>query len=156
MGPDDLGDIFLHGHEFYRILYIYIAIGSSKGDENRPACSNWHGIPWFRWLDHFKIYFDMKGYVYLADVVTLDLDVMKCTGCRMCLVVCPHAVFGIKDKKAVILHKDLCMECGACAKNCEPGAITVKSGVGCAAGIINGLIRGTEPTCDCGPDGTCC
>ena len=98
----------------------------------------------------------MNGFVYLADVVTLELDAAKCTGCRMCLLVCPHAVFGIEDKKAVILRKDLCMECGACAKNCEAGAITVKSGVGCAAGVINGLIRGTEPTCDCGSDGTCC
>jgi hypothetical protein len=47
------------------------------------------------------------------------------------------------------------MECGACAMNCQTGAVTVKSGVGCAAGIINGLLRGTEPTCDCGSGGCC-
>jgi NAD-dependent dihydropyrimidine dehydrogenase PreA subunit len=98
----------------------------------------------------------MNGLVYLTDVVTLELDTAKCTGCQMCLVVCPHGVFGIEEKKAVILNKDFCMECGACAKNCREGAITVKSGVGCAAGIINGIIRGTEPSCDCSKEEHCC
>jgi NAD-dependent dihydropyrimidine dehydrogenase PreA subunit len=98
----------------------------------------------------------MNGFVYLPDVVTLELDPALCNGCRMCLNVCPHAVFGFSNKKAVILHKDLCMECGACAMNCPQEAIRVKSGVGCAAGVLNGLIRGTEPTCDCGSGGECC
>lgn len=94
--------------------------------------------------------------VYLADVVTLNLDAEKCNGCRMCQVVCPHAVFGFENRKAVILHKDFCMECGACAMNCAPGAITVKSGVGCAAGIIKGILQGTEPTCDSGTNKSSC
>jgi ferredoxin len=99
----------------------------------------------------------MNGLVYLTDVVTLELDSAKCNGCRMCMIVCPHAVFELESKKAVIRHKDFCMECGACAKNCPEGAITVNSGVGCAAGIINGLLRGTEPTCDCSSsEGSCC
>lgn len=98
----------------------------------------------------------MNGFVYLTSVVTLKLDSGKCTGCRMCMEVCPHAVFGFENKKTVILHKDLCMECEACAKNCKEGAITVKSGVGCATGIINGLLRGTEPTCDCSEGSSGC
>jgi NAD-dependent dihydropyrimidine dehydrogenase PreA subunit len=97
----------------------------------------------------------MKELTYIKDVVTLQLDSEKCTGCAVCTTVCPHAVFVMKDKKAFIQHKDFCMECGACAMNCSTGALTVKSGVGCAAGIITGLIRGTEPTCDCGPGGCC-
>jgi NAD-dependent dihydropyrimidine dehydrogenase PreA subunit len=99
----------------------------------------------------------MKTLVYLKDVVSLELDRQKCNACRMCMNVCPHEVFAIQDKKAVILHKDYCMECGACAKNCPEGAISVKTGVGCAAGIINGLLRGTEPSCDCsGTKSNCC
>jgi hypothetical protein len=39
------------------------------------------------------------------------------------------------------------MECGACMRNCASGAIKVRPGVGCAAAIIGGLVRGTEPTC---------
>ena len=97
----------------------------------------------------------MKGLTYLKNVNTLQLDRTKCNSCALCTLVCPHAVFTIKEKKAFIEHKDNCMECGACAMNCSTGAVTVKSGVGCAAGVINGLLRGTDPTCDCGA-GSCC
>ena len=99
----------------------------------------------------------MKSLTYLTNVVTLELNEQKCSGCSMCIFVCPHEVFILKNKKAHIQDKNACMECGACAKNCPEGALYVKSGVGCAAGIINGLLRGTEPTCDCsGPNGGCC
>ena len=99
----------------------------------------------------------MNTLTYLKNVVTLELDQQKCNGCKMCIIVCPHEVFEICDKKAFIKNKDLCMECGACQKNCAVGAISVRSGVGCAAGIINGLLRGTEPSCDCsGTNNSCC
>ena len=91
----------------------------------------------------------MFGFQYIKNVVTLQLDTQKCSGCTMCTVVCPHAVFKMKNKKTFINNKDKCMECGACAKNCPENAITVRTGVGCAAGIINGLLKGTEPSCDC-------
>ena len=100
----------------------------------------------------------MSNYHYLKNVVTLKLDVEKCTGCRLCETVCPHSVFRIEDKKARIADRDACMECGACARNCPAYAIEVQSGVGCAAGVITGALRGTEPTCDCGSDSdpSCC
>ena len=94
----------------------------------------------------------MQSLVYLKNAVTLKLYVDKCTGCKMCTIVCPHAVFEIHDKKAEIVNRDACMECGACAQNCEEHAIEVESGVGCATGIIIGAIKGTEPTCDCSSD----
>ena len=99
----------------------------------------------------------MKDLLYIKDIVTLRLNEEKCNGCGMCVKVCPHEVFEINGGKAHIIKRDYCMECGACALNCERQAITVTSGVGCAAGIINGILNNTEPTCSCGGDkGGCC
>ena len=89
----------------------------------------------------------MFGLRYLPGVTTLELDVTKCNGCQLCKIVCPHAVFEMVDKRAKIVDRDACMECGACALNCSEKAITVDAGVGCAAAIIVGSIIGTEPTC---------
>lgn len=91
---------------------------------------------------------------YLKNVVTLQLDDDKCTGCGTCLNVCPHGVLESTGKKVKIADRDGCMECGACAANCSFNAITVNAGVGCAAAIIKGSLTGREPSCDCG--GTCC
>jgi len=97
---------------------------------------------------------------YLLGVTSIDLDTEKCTGCGMCLEVCPHGVFVVRDKKAAITDRDLCMECGACVQNCAFDALSVKAGVGCAAAIINSMITGGEPTCGCdtggGGGGGCC
>jgi len=99
----------------------------------------------------------MLGLRYLKGVATLELDPDKCTGCGMCVMVCPHAVFEIEDARARIVDRDACIECGACALNCKPGAVTVDAGVGCAAAIIQGKLKGTEPTCGCCDDpGTPC
>jgi NAD-dependent dihydropyrimidine dehydrogenase PreA subunit len=73
---------------------------------------------------------------YLKNGETLVLDPARCTGCRECVEVCPHAVFAMTDGKATILDRGACMECGACARNCAAGAIGVKVGVGCAAALI--------------------
>lgn len=94
---------------------------------------------------------------YLKNVVTLRLDSEKCTGCGMCIHVCPHEVFSLDMGKSEIVDRDSCMECGACAKNCPFAAIQVKTGTGCAAAVINGKLRGTEPSCDCsGNSDGCC
>ncbi len=98
----------------------------------------------------------MDNQKYLKNVTTLEYDSVKCIGCKMCIEVCPHNVFKMKDKKAEIIDKDKCMECGACETNCITNALTVKQGVGCAAAIIYGFIKGTEPDCDCGAGASCC
>jgi NAD-dependent dihydropyrimidine dehydrogenase PreA subunit len=81
---------------------------------------------------------------------TLKLDFEACTGCAMCVTVCPHHVFAVNDHKAQIINSTECMECGACMVNCPFGAIQVHSGVGCAAAMINAAITGKkEATCGC-------
>jgi ferredoxin len=94
---------------------------------------------------------------YLKNGETLSLDPETCIGCGACVDVCPHAVFDMVSGKARIVRRGTCMECGACTRNCPVNAITVNAGVGCAAAIIIGKLRGTAPTCggdSCCGDGT--
>jgi len=91
---------------------------------------------------------------YLANVTTLDYSADKCSGCGRCVEVCPQGVFLMRDKRAAVTDRDLCMECGACVRNCDFNAITVNYGVGCAAALINSMITGGPPSCDC--DDGCC
>ena len=82
---------------------------------------------------------------------TLVLDVEKCNGCTLCVMVCPHQVFAMEDHRSQIVNYSACMECGACMVNCAAGAITVHSGVGCASAMINAALTGKEEaTCNCG------
>jgi NAD-dependent dihydropyrimidine dehydrogenase PreA subunit len=86
---------------------------------------------------------------YLGKVVTLTFAVEKCDGCGRCWEVCPQAVFAPEagGRKARITDRDSCIECGACAVNCVPAAIGVRSGVGCASAVMRGAGRGTAPGC---------
>jgi len=70
----------------------------------------------------------------------------------MCSAVCPHGVFAKGEKEAVLTKPEACMECGACQLNCPTSAITVDSGVGCAAAMIRAALKGRklkDATCSC-------
>ena len=92
--------------------------------------------------------------VYLTNVTTLQLDVSRCSGCGMCLLVCPRAVIARAEDKVAIAHLDACLECGACARNCPAGAVTVRQGVGCAYAVMRSKLRRNKSAC-CGSDCGC-
>ncbi len=89
---------------------------------------------------------------------TLQYDPELCIGCEMCSLVCPHAVFAMNGRVAQLVRPEACMECGACQLNCPTDAITVDSGVGCAAAMIRAALTGKkeEPTWDTGTESPCC
>lgn len=94
---------------------------------------------------------------YVKNVATLTIDAEKCAGCGICVNVCPHQILSVKQNKCDVADKDLCMECGACMLNCPFNAIYVEKGVGCFTAIVNGVLTGKEPSCDCsGENGSCC
>lgn len=99
----------------------------------------------------------MPKLTYLKNVVTLGLDADRCTGCGMCVAVCPREVLRLEDGRARIIDRDACIECGACAKNCPPQALSVEAGVGCAVAIARGALTGAEPSCGCeAEESGCC
>lgn len=91
----------------------------------------------------------MKPMLYLKNVATLKLNPVRCTGCGICLEVCPHAVLQNDNGKVSIRSRDACMECGACSRNCPTGAVSVESGVGCAAAVINSMLGRRDSACCC-------
>lgn len=80
---------------------------------------------------------------------TLEYEPDLCNRCGMCSAVCPHRVFARGDGgPARLVDPGSCMECGACALNCEPGAITVESDVGCASAMMMAALkRSKSATC---------
>ena len=84
------------------------------------------------------------GLRYIPGVTTLRLDAEACTGCGICLWVCPHAVFRKVPRKVELADADGCMECGACVLNCPEGALTVEPGTGCAWAILKAWLTGEE------------
>ena len=84
---------------------------------------------------------------------TLQYAPELCIGCSMCWNVCPHGVFKegkVAEKEgkiAELVNPEACMECGACSLNCPVYAIAVRSGVGCAAGMIRAAITGRPNEC---------
>lgn len=95
----------------------------------------------------------MTGLKYLPGVTTLAVDAGLCTGCGACLEVCPRAVLALDDAPVQVVDPDACIECGACGRNCPVAAITVRSGVGCAAYYLDRLMGGTGECCGCGTEG---
>lgn len=79
--------------------------------------------------------------IYTSKENTLQYDPSKCIGCGMCAQVCPHAVFQMDGRTAVMVNGDACMECGACRLNCPADAIQMDSGVGCAVAMMWAAIR---------------
>ena len=81
---------------------------------------------------------------------TLVYEPALCNGCAKCVEVCPHAVYEMDGRLAVLVNQSACMECGACQLNCVTGAIHVESGVGCASAMIQSALKGSkEVECSC-------
>ena len=52
------------------------------------------------------------------------VDLEKCTGCGVCVDVCPLEAIKLENEKAVI--SDDCTECGTCIDECPNTAISLE------------------------------
>lgn len=54
---------------------------------------------------------------------TIDTD--ECSGCGICVDICPNSVLDIVGNVACVVNEDSCNECGECMEECPLGAIEV-------------------------------
>ncbi len=67
-----------------------------------------------------------KGRVEL-EAATAVIDEEKCSGCRICNLLCPYsAISYIEDEKVSRINEALCKGCGTCVAACPSMAITHK------------------------------
>jgi NADH-quinone oxidoreductase subunit F len=59
-------------------------------------------------------------------LITYSIDAEKCTGCGLCIKVCPTQATSGEKKKAHKIDNDKCTRCGACIESCKFEAINVK------------------------------
>ena len=60
----------------------------------------------------------------------IDIDLEKCTGCGLCVKVCPADALFLEDKKPQMRPPGIneCMGCGDCMPICAAAAITLVKG----------------------------
>ena len=66
----------------------------------------------------------LPGSIYLY--LSIMLLGLLCTGCGMCVEVCPYDALSLKDKKAEV-NEVLCEGCGTCVATCLRAAIETKN-----------------------------
>jgi heterodisulfide reductase subunit A len=61
----------------------------------------------------------------VAEALTAVVDEDLCSGCRMCVSVCPYGAIAYDEKADVSkVNEALCKGCGTCAAACPSGSIT--------------------------------
>jgi len=59
-------------------------------------------------------------------LIKYSINPEKCTGCGMCVKVCPTSATSGEKKKPHIIDNKTCIRCGACIESCKFDAITVE------------------------------
>ena len=59
------------------------------------------------------------------ELIHYTIDKEACTGCGVCLKVCPHNAITGETKKAHIIDHEKCQKCGICMESCRFKAISI-------------------------------
>ena len=72
-----------------------------------------------------------KSGLHEERLLRVRLDEKKCTGCGVCVLVCPRDCFGIGENRVVLLRgKERCVQCGGCIVQCPADALCFSSETG--------------------------
>lgn len=50
----------------------------------------------------------------------------ECTGCGLCIEVCPNEVLDLEEGIAVVINEEACDGCGLCAEECPMSIIEIE------------------------------
>lgn len=76
---------------------------------------------------------------HIPTVATVDEE--RCSGCSLCISVCPYEAIELVDEKAHV-EEVLCEGCGACVSTCPSGAIDLKNHTDEQVGIMLKALAG--------------
>jgi heterodisulfide reductase subunit A len=54
--------------------------------------------------------------------VVAEIVAARCTGCNVCVTVCPYKAIALDDKNKAVVNEALCKGCGTCVSSCRSGA----------------------------------
>jgi heterodisulfide reductase subunit A len=76
-----------------------------------------------------------------AEGITAEVNRNRCTGCGLCVLVCPYNALEIdEEKKIAVVNRAMCKGCGSCSAACRSSAIDVMGYTdGQVYAIINAL-----------------
>jgi heterodisulfide reductase subunit A len=54
--------------------------------------------------------------------VVAEINQARCTGCNVCVTVCPYQAIELDDNEKAVVNDALCKGCGTCVSSCRSGA----------------------------------
>jgi heterodisulfide reductase subunit A len=54
--------------------------------------------------------------------VVAEVDQRRCTGCNVCVTVCPYRAIDLDDNEKAVANEALCKGCGTCVSSCRSEA----------------------------------
>lgn len=61
----------------------------------------------------------------MAELPLPSIDQERCTGCHVCVDICPTGVLAQNDGKAYLAYPERCTYCSACEDRCPEDAIVL-------------------------------